>query len=98
MIKIIKIEKVINIYGKPCLNATVEISTPKNPRLSFGFSQNEDETEWFCDSSFRNGLPMEVHGIGSRCCKKMVAQGELREKLNKAKREKFATLPPLNLN
>jgi hypothetical protein len=78
--QIIKLEKDVNIYGEPCLNATVKIGNK-----TLGMSQNSDETKWFCDSLFNNGLPVFVHGVGSRCCMKDAALGELEKALNERK-------------
>jgi hypothetical protein len=53
------------------------------------FSQLENETEWYCDSRFgrKNMYPYFCHGEGSRSCLKQMAQGELKNELEKKKAE-----------
>ena len=50
---------------------------------SLGFSQHEDEDQWFADSMFRMSdcYPCYSHGEGSRSCRKSVAAGSLHDAL-----------------
>ena len=51
------------------------------------FSRFDTETEWYCDAHFgAKGFPYFCHGEGSRCCRKHVATGALKEALDEQKR------------
>ena len=52
------------------------------------FSRYDEESQWYCDAHFgANGFPHFVHGEGSRCCRKQVAIGELKEQLDERLRQ-----------
>lgn len=52
---------------------------------TLGFSQHEDEVEWFADSHIGPGLyPHFVHGEGDRSVRKSVAQGVLHDAIVEA--------------
>lgn len=47
--------------------------------LEMCFSKYSTESEWYCDATFRNGMPVFCHGEGSRSCMKRAAQNEIKE-------------------
>lgn len=65
--------------GDLVLNVEVEADG-----VSYGFSQHRHEIEWYCDSAMvmSNCYPLYMHGVGSRCCTKRIAQGDLKRAID----------------
>ena len=64
-------------YDRPFWYASVKVG-----KTEITFSRYDDETEWYADAYFDNGLPSWCHGAGSRSCRKQIATGALAEALN----------------
>ena len=71
------------IREKPMWYAVVEVE-----KRTLMFSRYDDESQWYCDAYFGpNGFPHFCHGEGSRCCRKQVATGELKDLLDERLRQ-----------
>lgn len=89
--------KRVETKGSSYWAADAEITFPPFPgkrkknRIFIGFSRWDNESEWYADCQFTNGLPMFNHGEADRCCLKQAAIGEIKDHLNAALAERGVT-------
>lgn len=71
------------VIHKP--NEVADKATVTHQLSVFIFSRFPDETQWYCDALFSSkGLPVFVHGHGSRCCMKQTPIEAMRKAIETA--------------